>query len=237
MKYATFAAIGLGLVLASKTAQAQTPTPKAGPELKTMEQKVAYSIGIDLGRRLHQTGVELDPAIVAAGLRDGLADKAALTDEQMGEVMQAFKQQMMAKQQDAGGGGADAEKNLKAGQAFLAENKTKPGVITLPSGLQYKVIREGTGKTPKLTDTVVANYRGTLIDGTEFDSSYKRGQPSSFAVNQVVKGWTEILQKMKTGSKYQLFVPSELAYGPRPRGEIISANSALIFDIELIDVK
>ncbi len=237
MKYATFATIGLGLVIASTTAQAQTPTPKAGPELKTMEQKIAYSIGVDFGRRLAASGVELDPAIVAAGLRDGVADKAALTDEQMGEVMQAFKQQMMAKQQGAGGGGAEAEKNLKAGQAFLAGNKTKPGVITLPDGLQYKVIREGTGKTPKLTDNVVAHYRGTLIDGTEFDSSYKRGQPTPFPVNGVIQGWTEILQKMKAGSKYQIFVPSELAYGPRGSAPKIGPNSVLIFDIELIDVK
>ncbi len=234
MKYATLATIGLGMVIASTTAQAQVPTPKAEPELKTMEQKVAYSPGVNIGRSMKQSGIEVDPAVFSQGLRDALSDKAAMTDAQMNEVMQAFQQQMLAKRQ---GGGADGAKNLKAGQAFLAENKGKPGVTTLPSGLQYKVIKQGTGRTPRLTDTVIANYRGTLIDGTEFDSSYKTGKPAEFPVNEVIPGWTEILQKMKTGSKYQVFVPSELAYGPRPRGEIITPNSALIFDIELIDVK
>ncbi len=234
MKYATLATIGLTLVIASTPAQAQAPTPKAEPELKTTEQKVSYSLGMNIGRSMKQSGIEVDPTVFAQGLRDALSDKAAMTDAQMNEVMQAFQQQMLAKRQ---GGGADGSKNLKAGQAFLAENKAKPGITTLPSGLQYKVIKEGTGKTPKLTDTVIANYRGTLIDGTEFDSSYKTGKPAEFPVGGVIEGWTEILQKMKTGSKYQVFIPSQLAYKARGQGPDIGPNAALIFDIELIDVK
>ena len=245
MKYATLATIGLGLAVASTAVQAQAPTPKGEPDLKTTEQKIAYTLGITIGRDMKKSGVDIDPSSFAQGLRDAMADKTALSDAQMGEVMQLFRQQMMAKQKqlmDAqqGGGGAnspEAEKNLKAGEAFLAENKSKPGVMTLPSGVQYKVLKQGTGATPKLSDNVVANYRGTLIDGTEFDSSYKRGEPSSFPVSGVIKGWTEILQKMKVGDKYQVFIPAELAYGAAQRGPIIAPNSALVFEIELVDVK
>ena len=149
--------------------------------------------------------------------------------------MKDFQQQIQAKQMDAARGAAD--KNKKEGDAFLAANKAKPGVVTLPSGLQYKVIKEGTGQTPKATDTVTTNYRGTLIDGTEFDSSYKRNEPTSFPVNGVIRGWTEALQKMKVGSKWQLFIPADLAYGPNPQpGSPIGPNSVLIFDIELLGI-
>jgi len=130
-----------------------------------------------------------------------------------------------------------ADKNQKEGEVFLAENKKKKGVITLPSGLQYQVIKEGTGKIPKATDTVTTHYRGTLIDGTEFDSSYKRGEPASFPVNGVIKGWTEALQLMKVGSKWQLFIPSNLAYGPQGAGQAIGPNATLIFEIELLSIK
>ena len=243
MKYATLAMLGFGVVIGSSTARGQGPAAKGETEMKTLEQKVAYTVGLNLARSMKQSGVEIDPALVARGLRDGMADKPAMTDQQIQEVMVAFRQQMMAKQAGAAGGapaagGADAEKNLKDGQAFLAANKAKPGVQTLPSGLQYKVIKEGTGKSPTLSDSVVANYRGTLIDGTEFDSSYKRGEPAEFPVGGVIKGWTEILQKMKVGAKYQVFIPAELAYGSSPRpGGPIKPNDALIFDIELLDVK
>ncbi len=244
MKYAQLATIGLGMVVSATTAQAQTPTPGTAPELKTTEQKIAYTIGMSLGRDMKKSGVELDPMAMAQGLRDALADKSVLTDAQMGEVMQVFKQQMMAKQKqqmDAQQAGAasspEAEKNLKAGQAYLAKNKTEPGVMTLPSGVQYKVLKQGSGATPKLNDTVVANYRGTLIDGTEFDSSYKRGEPAEFPVSGVIKGWTEILQKMKVGDKYQVFIPADLAYGAAQRGPTIAPNSALVFEIELVGIK
>ena len=242
MKYATLATIGLGLVVASMAAQAQTPAAKGEFEPKTMEQKIAYVLGVSIGRDMKKSGLEIDPNLLAQGIRDAMADKAILTEAQMAEAMQAFRQQMMAKQAGAGAppssapNPADAEKNLRAGQAFLAENKAKPGVTTLPSGLQYKVLREGTGKTPKLSDTVIANYRGTLIDGSEFDSSYG-GEPAEFRVGGVIKGWTEILQRMKVGDKYQVFIPSELAYGPNQRGKKIGPNSTLIFDIELMNVK
>ena len=243
MKYATLATIGLGLVVASTTAQAQAPTPKGEPELKTMEQKVAYSIGLNFAKNLKSSGVDFDPEVLARGIRDGMADKSLLTDAQMAEVMQQFKQQMMAKQQEmmakqqgGAGGGAEAEKNLKAGQAFLAENKTKPGVTTLPSGVQYKVLKQGTGKSPTLADNVVAHYKGTLIDGSPFDSSYDRGEPAEFPVTGVIQGWTEILQKMKVGDKFQVFIPSNMAYGPRGQRQI-GPNSTLVFEIELLGVK
>lgn len=243
MKYATLVTIGLSLAVASTAARGQAPAPKGDAEPKTMDQKMGYALGLNFGRGIKQSGLEVDPAQVAQGIRDGLADKSALTDAQLAEVMQAVKQQLMAKQADqmakqqGGGGGPEGEKNLKAGQAFLADNKTKPGVTTLPSGVQYKVLKEGTGRSPKLQESVVANYRGTLIDGTEFDSSYKRGEPAEFPVGGVIKGWTEILQKMKVGDKYQVFIPSELAYGPAQRGPVIAPNSALIFEIELLEVK
>jgi FKBP-type peptidyl-prolyl cis-trans isomerase FklB len=150
-------------------------------------------------------------------------------------TMAAWQKEMMAKatetQKKAG------EKNKKEGDTFLAENKKKPGVVTLPSGLQYKILKEGTGPTPKATDTVVTQYRGTLINGKEFDSSYKRNQPATFPCNQVIAGWTEALQKMKVGSKWQLFVPSNLGYGENGAGGDIGPNATLIFEVELIDIK
>ncbi|WP_435010893.1 FKBP-type peptidyl-prolyl cis-trans isomerase N-terminal domain-containing protein [Tundrisphaera lichenicola] len=236
MKIATLATLGIGLLIGSTMAWAQDPAAKGESELKTVDQKAAYAIGLNMGKQMKKQGIALDPELLLKGLRDGLADKAALTDAQMEEVMQAFGQQMQAKAAAAASG--IAEKSLKEGQAFLAANKAKPGVQTLPSGLQYKVIKEGTGKSPKLDDTVVAHYEGTLIDGTIFDSSIKRGEPAEFPVSGVIKGWTEILQKMKVGAKYQVFIPSDLAYGANPRpGGPIKPNDALIFDIELIDVK
>ena len=236
MKIATLATLGIGLLIGTSTAQGQVPTGKADSELKTMDQKAAYAIGLNMGKQMKKQGVALDAELISKGLKDGLADKPGMTEQQCEEVLTAFGQQMMAKQQAAATG--QAAENLKDGLAFLAANKTKPGVTTLPSGVQYKVIKEGTGKIPKPSDTVVANYKGTLIDGTEFDSSYKRGEPAEFPVGGVIKGWTEILQKMKVGAKYKVFIPSELAYGASPRpGGPIKPNDTLIFDIELLDVK
>jgi len=242
MKYATLALFGIGLAIGPVAARGQAPT-KGEAELKTLEQKASYTIGLNIGKSMKEQGVDLDPDIIARGLRDGLGGRSAMTDQQIMEAMQAFQQKMLAKQ-GAGPGGAataanpaEADKNQKEGQAFLAANKSKPGVQVLPSGLQYKVLKAGTGKTPVLSDTVVANYRGTLIDGTEFDSSAKTGGPVEFPVGGVIKGWTEILQKMKVGDKYQVFIPSELAYGARQIGRTITPNSTLIFDIELVDVK
>jgi FKBP-type peptidyl-prolyl cis-trans isomerase FklB len=236
MKIATFATLGIGLMIGTSIARGQAPAAKADSELKTMDQKAAYAIGLNMGKQMKKQGVTVDPDLLVKGLKDALADKPGMTEQQVEEVLTAFGQQMMTKQRAAAAG--QAEKNLKDGQAFLARNKTQPGVQSLPSGLQYKVIKEGTGKTPKASDTVIAHYEGTLIDGTVFDSSIKRGEPAEFPVGQVIKGWTEILQKMKVGSKYKVFIPSELAYGanPRPDGPI-KPNDMLIFDIELLDVK
>ncbi len=202
------------------------------PTLKDTKDKVSYSFGLNVGFNLKRQKIELNSDAFVAGMRDAMSGKEpALNEQQVREVMQQFEKEMNDKQQAAG------QKNATDGQKFLADNKGKPDVKTTASGLQYKVVKEGNGATPKATDTVVVNYRGTLLDGTEFDSSYKRGQPASFPVNQVIKGWTEALQLMKAGSKYQLFIPAELAYGARGAGGDIGPNSALIFDVELLSIK
>ncbi len=206
-----------------------------GVALKTKKDKVSYAIGVNVGKGMQQESLEIDPDIFAKGLKDGMTGaKMAMPDEEMRQVMTAFQKEMAEKQ--AVKVKAVAEKNKKEGETFLAANKKKDGVKTLPSGLQYKVIKEGTGQTPKLTDAVTTNYRGTLIDGTEFDSSYRRGQPAKFPVSGVIPGWTEALQLMKVGSTWQLFIPSNLAYGERGAGNIIGPNATLIFDIELISI-
>ena len=180
--------------------------------LKTDKDKISYSLGVNVGTSFKQESVDINTDIFEKGFRDAFSgSKRLLTDDEMRSVVLAVQKEVMAKQTERMK--TLSEKNKKEGEAFLAENKPKEGVKTLPSGLQYKVIEDGTGKMPKPTDTVTTNYRGTLIDGTEFDSSYKRGQPATFPVNGVIPGWTEALQLMKTGSKWQLFIPSNLAYG------------------------
>jgi FKBP-type peptidyl-prolyl cis-trans isomerase FklB len=204
--------------------------------LKSQRDKVSYIIGLDIGTNMKARWVDIDPDILLKGLKDGLAgNKPALEADDIQETMKVFKEEMAKKQEEEMK--KLAEKNTKEGEKFLAENKTKEGVITLPSGLQYKVITEGTGKTPKITDTVTVNYRGTLIDGQEFDSSYKRGKAATFRVNGVIKGWIEALQLMKEGAKWQLFIPSDLAYGEKGVGNVIGPNATLIFEVELISVK
>src|SRR6266576_1635617 len=201
------------------------------PQLKDQKDKVSYSIGLNIGFNLGRQNVQVNPDLLAAGIKDGIAGKPQLTQDQIKEVMTAFEKDMQQKQKAAG------EKNAAEGTKFLEENKKKEGVKTTASGLQYKAIKEGTGAQPKGNDTVTVNYRGTLINGTEFDSSYKRGQPATFPLNGVIKGWTEGLQLMKAGSKYQFFVPPNLAYGDRALGPDIAPNSTLIFDVELLGVK
>jgi len=206
------------------------------PVLKTDKDKVSYSIGLDIGTNFKRQSVDLDQKALVAGIADGLSGgKPLLTEDEVRKVLAQFQQQMAAKAQEMAKQRAD--KNQKEGEVFLAENKKKKGVVTLPSGLQYQVITAGTGKIPKATDTVTTHYRGTLIDGTEFDSSYKRGEPASFPVNGVIKGWTEALQLMKVGSKWQLVIPSNLAYGPQGAGQVIGPNATLIFEIELLSIK
>lgn len=204
--------------------------------LKSQKEKLSYAIGMDMGNNFKKQSIDIDPDVLARGLKDSLSGgKGLLTDEEILAVKTAFRQEMMKKQEEERK--KLAEKNKTEGDAFLAENKKKEGVKILPSGLQYKVITEGSGKSPKATDTVTVNYRGTLTDGTEFDSSYKRGQPATFAVNGVIPGWTEALQLMKEGAKWQIVIPSNLAYGEKGAGNSIGPNAVLVFEVELVSVK
>ena len=203
--------------------------------LKTQKDKNSYALGMSIGLGLHKQAVDVDPAVVARGLRDAIAGgKTLLTEDEMKAAIQQL-QSDVHKAQEAKAHAA-SETARKQGEAFLAENKAKPGVVTLPSGLQYKILTEGNGPKPTAGDTVTVNYRGTLIDGKEFDSSYKRGQPISFPVGGVIKGWTEALQLMPVGSKWQLYIPSDLAYGDRGAGADIGPGETLIFDVELISI-
>lgn len=214
----------------------QQPAGNKPITLDTDINKASYSIGIDVGKSFTQQEFDLNSDCLAQGIRDGLAGTDPLmTTEEMEETLKKFQEDLMNKQNTSRKG--DSEINVREGEEFLAANKEKEGVITTESGLQYKVITPGTGRTPKATDTVETHYRGTLINGKEFDSSYKRNQTTSFPVNGVIKGWTEALLLMKEGAKWQLFIPSDLAYGARGAGGDIGPNATLIFDIELIAVK
>jgi FKBP-type peptidyl-prolyl cis-trans isomerase FklB len=215
----------------SATAAAK-PKPLA---LVTDKDKQSYSIGVNVGKSLHRDSIDVEPKIVLQGLEDALADgKLLLTDDQMKTVMTALQTQVRQKLEEKRQ--AQAETDQKDGAAFMAANATKEGVVTLPSGLQYKIIVAGTGPKPTATDSVVCHYRGTLLDNTEFDNSYKRGQPLTFNVGGVIKGWTEALQLMPVGSKWQLFIPPDLAYGEPGKGPI-GPNSTLIFEVELLSIQ
>ena len=205
------------------------------PKLTNQKDKVSYSIGMDIGNNLKRQSIDVDVELLTKGVIDALAGgETLLSGEEARETLVALQKELREKALERKK--LDAEKNKKEGEAFLAENRTKEGVVSLPSGLQYKILQSGDGLSPKGTDTVETNYRGTLIDGTEFDSSYKRGQAAVFPVNGVIAGWTEALQLMKVGDKWQLFVPPELAYGERGAGPI-GPNSTLIFDVELLSIK
>ena len=206
------------------------------PELKDEKSKVSYGIGMNLGSQWKRQEVDVDVELILKGMKDAMSGGPTLmTEQEVREILTAYQREhqkrQMEKRKELG------EKNKEEGAKFLAENKTKPGVITLPSGLQYKILAEGKGESPKSNDVVTVNYRGTLIDGTEFDSSAKTGQPLVRAANMLIKGWTEALQLMKPGAKWQLFIPSDLAYGDRGYGAQIAPNTTLIFDIELISFK
>jgi FKBP-type peptidyl-prolyl cis-trans isomerase FklB len=228
---------------ATKTQSATTKSGSTAKEstaaktttLDTDKQKQSYAIGMSFAKSLQRQSVDVDPNLVSQALKDTFAGKPLLTDEQAQATLAALQTQMRAKMEakmkEAG------DKNKKEGEAFLAANKTKEGVVTLPSGLQYKIVKQGTGPKPAAADTVVCNYRGTLIDGTEFDSSEKHGGPATFPVGRVIKGWTEALQLMPVGSKWQLFVPADLAYGERGPGPEIGPNSTLVFDVELVSIQ
>ena len=204
--------------------------------LKTDKDKVSYLIGFSVGSQLRRdtsSADEIDVEVLAKGIRSAMAgEKLAVSEEEAARVMQAFQQSAQAAREKR----ARDRRKKKEGEAFLAANKKKPGVVALPSGLQYKVLKEGTGKSPKATDMVTVHNRGTLIDGTEFDSSYSRNEPATFEVGQIIPGWVEALQLMKAGAKWQLFIPSELAYGEQGAGPQIGPNSVLLFEVELLSI-
>ncbi|MBI5196011.1 MAG: FKBP-type peptidyl-prolyl cis-trans isomerase [Nitrospirae bacterium] len=205
------------------------------PALKTQKDKVSYAIGLKIGTDIKNQSIDIDPNILAKGVSDALiSGKLLLTDDELRETLTALQKDLSTKQQEHIQ--ALLDKNKNEGTAFLEGNKKKEDVKTTPSGLQYKVIKEGTGKTPKASDTVKVNYSGKLINGTEFDSSYKRGEPVTFQVGGVIAGWTEALQLMKEGAKWQLFIPSNLAYGETGAGNVIEPNSVLIFEVELLSI-
>lgn len=208
-------------------------------ELKTDKDKESYAIGMSIGRSLKQQEADVEPKVLAQGIADTLqGGQPLMTEDQVRETMMAMQKKFMEKQQSAmQARQGNADENLKKSEAFLAENAKKEGVKTTASGLQYKVIKEGKGASPKPTDVVSVHYKGTLPDGTEFDSSYKRGEPAQFPVNGVIPGWTEALQLMKPGAKYELYIPPQLAYGPNGAGQAIGPNQALVFEVELLEVK
>jgi len=237
----------------SKPAQSTTKTPAAAKKttpgtaakpataataaLTTQKQKESYALGMSIGLGFKKQGLDksIDSTLVARGMREALAGtKTAMTEDEMKAALQQLRTEFTSAQEAKAKEAGTA--NRKEGDTFLATNKAKDGVKVLPDGLQYKVLTEGNGPKPAATDTVTVNYRGTLINGKEFDSSYKRGQPASFPVNGVIKGWTEALQLMPVGSKYQLFIPADLAYGDRGAGADIAPGETLIFEVELLSI-
>jgi FKBP-type peptidyl-prolyl cis-trans isomerase FklB len=227
---------------AKKTPSASAKTGTATKEqnvtaLTSTKEKASYAIGMNWGTGLHRQGIDVDSAALVQGMKDALSGgKTLLTEEEARAALMQLQSEMQAKQQAKAAQEGDA--NKKEGDTFLAANKSKEGVVTLPSGLQYKILTPGTGPKPAASDSVVCNYKGTLINGTEFDSSYKRGEPATFPVTGVIKGWTEALQLMPVGSKWQLVIPSDLAYGPRGTpGGPIGPNATLVFEVELVSIK
>jgi FKBP-type peptidyl-prolyl cis-trans isomerase len=217
-----------------KAAPAPSGLAQAGkPE--SVEDRASYVIGYNLGRTLKQNDVKANTDLIIKGLNAGLTGAPGLlTDAEKQSTIQAFQQQVVTAQQAKAK--VLGEKNKPEGEAFLAKNKARPGVKTTASGLQYEVLKEGTGANPKPTDTVTVNYKGTLIDGTTFDSSYDRGQPATFVLNQVIPGWTEGVQLMKPGAKYRFYIPASLGYGEQGAGGVIGPNAPLIFEVELLSI-
>jgi len=204
--------------------------------LTSERDKISYALGLEMGNNLKRQGIDIDPTLLGQGIKDALAGGTPrLSEAEAREAVMKFQKDQMAKQQEAQK--AASAKAKAEGDAFLAANAKKDGVVTLPSGLQYKVITQGTGATPKASDTVSVHYRGRLVDGTEFDSSYKRNEPTSFPVGGVIPGWTEALQLMKVGSKWELYVPAKLAYGDRGAGGVIPPGATLVFEVELLSIK
>ncbi len=230
---------------ASKAAQTtgstaeKTPAPKKTTAadaltLNTDKEKRSYALGMSIGQSLSKQGLPVDSALVARGLKDAMAGDTVMTADEMKTTLTEFRGEVQKEQESKAKAAGEASR--KEGEAFLTANKTKEGVKTLPDGLQYKILKQGTGVQPTADDTVSVNYRGTLIDGKEFDSSYKRGEPATFPVGGVIKGWTEALQMMPVGSKWELYIPSDLAYGDRGAGADIPPGATLIFEVELLSI-
>ena len=204
------------------------------PNLKDPRQRASYALGADIGSTFKRQELDIDPKALAAGIADALAGKSALSEDEIRKILTEFEQSLSAKAEAKGK--VEATKNSLEGDAFLAANAKKEGVRTTASGLQYKVLKAGKGKSPTATDAVKVHYKGTLIDGTVFDSSIERGQPAEFGVTHVIPGWTEALQLMKEGDKWQLYIPGKLAYGERGAGAKIGPNTTLLFEVELLSV-
>lgn len=239
----TFRRIVVMIALSAVLSLAGRALAEDNAALTEKKDKVSYSIGVDIGSTMKRQPFAVDPDLLTRGIKDAIAGgNMLMTDNEVRTTLMDLQKELQAKQQEQMKAQQEemkkaGEKNKKDGEAFLAANEKKDGVKTLPSGLQYKVIASGKGATPKATDTVEVNYRGTLIDGTEFDSSYKRGQTATFPVKGVISGWTEALQLMKVGDKWELFLPPNLAYGERGAGRDIGPNATLIFEVELLAIK
>jgi len=202
-------------------------------EKADLEKQISYALGYDIFDKLNEN-FELDPEFFMMGAKDSHKKQSKLTEEKLKQALVSY--QRMARQKQIERSKMESKVNREEGLKFLEENKQKEGVVTLPSGLQYKIITEGDGQLPKATDTVECHYKGTLIDGTMFDSSYQRGTPATFQVGGVIQGWIEALQMMKVGSKWELYIPSDLAYGDRGAGGVIKPGSTLIFEVEVLGI-
>jgi len=231
-----FAAVVMVYSLAVISSLAQDEAAESATPFDNLADRASYAIGFQMGSGMKMQGIEVNPDLVHRGLKDGLeGSKPAMTTEQVQETLMDFQQsqqQAMAERRQK-----QSEENVVEGRKFLEANKEKEGVKVMASGLQYEILKEGDGEKPSATDTVLAHYTGTLIDGTVFDSSVERGRPSEFPVNRVIRGWTEALQQMPVGSKWRLYIPSDLAYGERGAPPMIGPNAVLIFDVELLEIK
>ncbi len=263
MKRIGMAILALGLVAGSASAQdapaktpakppaaapAKTPPSAAAPvknpptgatpatELKTEKDKLSYAVGMEMGMGVKSQGIDIDPNLLSQGLKDAISGaKPLMSQEELRTVITGLQEEMRQKQMQAME--AAASENKKTGDAFLADNGKKEGVTTLPSGLEYKIITAGDGKKPVETDTVLCNYKGTFLDGTEFDSSAQAGKPVPFQIKSVIPGFKEALQLMPVGSKWEIYIPSNLAYGERGAGNVIGPNATLIFEVELVSIQ
>jgi FKBP-type peptidyl-prolyl cis-trans isomerase FklB len=220
----------LGILILAGGAEALDKTA-----LKKQKTRVSYSIGVDIGRNMKKSDVDVDPVALAQGIKDAMYGSPLLTDKEMKTTLDTYKKELQARKAELAK--KKAESNRKEGEAFLEANKKKPGVKTLPSGLQYRILKAGSGKAPKAGDTVVVNYRGTHLNGVEFDSSLRYGGSQTMKVSAVIAGWKEALQMMPVGSKWMLYIPSNLAYGERGAVRDIGPNETLIFEVELLAVR